>query len=87
MSSTSHSEIQVLPGTGPQVVSQPYANKYCDRAEEPGQPSPPHERRPRPPRGCWTLAVFTVLCMAVALGAGLGAGLAIHRKSNPTTYV
>ena len=85
MSTTSHSDIQVLPGIGPQVASQPYADHYCDRAEESGhQPSPPPERKPSPPRGYWTLAVFTVLCMAVALGAGVGAGLAIHRKSNPT---
>lgn len=83
MSTTSDSGMEVVPDTGPQVASQPYADKYCEKAEESGHLSS-HERKPSPLRGCWTLAVFTVLCIAVALGAGLGAGLAIHRKSNPT---
>ena len=83
--------MEVLPDTGPQVAYH-NADKYFDRAEgsshvsssQPSSSQAQLNRKPSPHKACWALAVVTVLCMTVALGAGLGAGLAIHRKSNPT---
>ena len=87
--------MEVWSDTGLHVAPQRYADKYCDRVQESGhlssgQPSPPQvqlDRKSSPSKAYWALAVFTVLCMAVALGAGLGAGLALHRKPNSSTQV
>ncbi|KAM0798564.1 hypothetical protein BDR22DRAFT_823245 [Usnea florida] len=94
MDSTPHSGMEVLPDTGPQVAHH-NADKFFDRAEgsshvsssQPSSPQAQLDRKPSLHKACWTLAVVTVLCMTVALGAGLGAGLAIRRKSNPTNVV
>lgn len=94
MSETRHSGLEVTPDTGPQIIPQPDADLYYNGPEESHEHTPDQLHHLNPPslrspgnkrshKVVWALAVITSLCIAGALGAGLGAGLAVHRKSNP----
>ena len=90
--SNSQAGIEVVPDTGPEIAPQPDANRYYTGSEAshgladtPDPPLHPSIGTRGPQRALWALAVITVLCVAVALGAGLGAGLAIHYKSHEST--
>lgn len=83
--------MEVVTDTGPQVAPRPDADNYYTEPEEPHscpseQPNPPilqsvgsHGKH----KALWTLGIITVLCTAVALGAGLGVGLANHHEPKP----
>lgn len=95
MNKTKQSGMEVVSDTGPQIPPTPDAKKYYAGPEkshdhapnEPILPLLPSTGNHSPHKAFWTFAVITVLCMAVASGAGLGAGLATHRKSNSLVYV
>ena len=82
--------LEVQPSTMPETAHQPYGDKYFLKAEGPKHPVSRHlnqsdrtqANRQGMSRASLMLAVITVLCVAIALGAGLGTGLAARRKSS-----
>ena len=86
------SGLEVAPGNDPETVGQPDANKYFIQAEQPtdfASNTSLHSGRPDAKSGNWRkiyvlLAVFAIFSLAVAMGAGLGLGLAAQHKSAPS---
>ena len=89
-----HAGLEVRLCTDPEVIAQPDASKYFSEDEEsricsPDQPFDQHvqyspsEGRDRSCRkACWGFTLMTVLCLTVALGAGVGTGLAAQVSSS-----
>lgn len=92
MGETIHSGLEVAPCTDPEVTAQPDANKYCVKAVErkeysfdrPVQSGRSDAKNQSWSKAFWVLALIAVLCLAVALGAGLGVGLAAQHRSTPS---
>ena len=84
--------LEVAPGNDPEIIAQPDANIYFVQAEQPtdfASDTSLHSGRPDARSGNWRkilvlLAVFAISSLAVAMGAGLGVGLAARHKSAPS---
>ena len=89
MNRMTESGLEVSPHTGPEVLSQPYRDKYYMRGGAanriisvlPDQ-SGVTQKSQGQSRVIWVLAVIAVILLAAAIGAGLGAGLAAKHKSS-----
>lgn len=83
------SGLEVKPSTGPEYAPQPEEYKYYLGGGAPthavfGQPHQ-HQfqaKKPGPSKAFLWLATTAIICLALALDAGLGAGLAIRHKSS-----
>ncbi len=88
MDDTVQCGMEVRPGADPELIAQPYQDKYFLEAEElrrhssiqSVQSGPSDRRSQKWTKTFWGLALVTVLCLAVGLGAGLGTGLAARHK-------
>lgn len=86
--------MEVEVSTGLQVVPQPDENTYHMSGGPPDHPVFAHLDQSDPlqaksqgrPRAIWVLAGIAALCLVVALGAGLGIGLATQHKSSSSRY-
>ena len=81
--------LEVTSHNGPQIVAQPDENKYCTTASESnkillsqGDEKIHPVSNKSQNKAFWALAVIAILCLAAAIGAGLGAGLASKHKSS-----
>lgn len=92
MGEITESGLEVAPYSGLEITGQPDANKYFIKAEEaknysidqPIQSGYSDARSQDWRKAFWVLALVAVLCLVVALGAGLGVGLAAqHRPNSP----
>ena len=80
--------LEVRPRADPETIPQPYPDKYFLEAEElrkrswnqSVQSGPSDRRSQKWRKAFWGLALITVVCLAVGLGAGLGTGLAARHK-------
>ena len=92
MSEEIQSGLEVAPGNDPEIIAQPDANKYFINAERPKtfasdtflQSSPPDARSREVRELFFLLALFAILSLVVAVGAGLGVGLAARHKPAPS---
>ena len=90
MDRASESGLQIEIATGPEIAVQPYPEKYNTIRGSASQPYSSHtDTSVQPPRksqsrfkNVWILAIIGFICLAVAIGAGLGAGLAAQHKSS-----
>ena len=84
--------LEVAPPTCLEVSPQPHENKYyvpggvsgntvVDRIDRSGLPQAGSVAKFKPTR---TLVGIGVICLAAALGTGLGAGVAIRSSSRPS---
>lgn len=85
--------LEVQPSTCPQVAPQPDENMYYigggalkdsvldQRLDQASQSQVGSLDRFKP---FWTLGGISVICLAVALGIGLGAGVTARYKSRPS---
>ena len=85
--------LEVTPWNDPEVIAQPDANKHFIKAEQsngcasnkPLRPDRSDARNRDWRKVFVVLAMFAVLSLAAAVGAGLGVGLAAQHKSAPLT--
>ena len=90
MDRAAESGLEVKLATSPEVVDQPYTEKYNTTSEATSQPYSSHtdpsiqSHRKSQSRfnKVWILTITGFICIAVAIGAGLGAGLAAQHKSS-----
>ena len=90
MNRAAESGLEVEPSTSPEVVNQRYTDKYYTTIKATSQPYSSHKdtsvqsyRKSQSRfKNVWILAIIAFICLAVAIGAGLGAGLAAQHKSN-----
>lgn len=81
--------LEVTPHNDPEIVAQPDENKYCTTASDSNKIWLSHADEKIHPiskisqnKAFRALAVIAILCLAAAIGAGLGAGLATKHKSS-----
>ena len=87
------SGLEVKPATSPEIINQPYPEKYNTTSEATSQPYPSHKNTSVQSHkksqsrfsNVWILAIIGFICLAVAIGAGLGTGLAAQHKSSSST--
>ena len=84
------SGLEVEISTSPEVIIQPYTEKYCITSGASSHPisshsntsDQSHRKSQSRYKTVWVLAIIGFICLAVAIGAGLGAGLAAQHKSS-----
>lgn len=82
------SGLEVKPPAGLEVAAQPDGKKYYTGGgesdhpvfREPDQLDQTRARGQGRSRAVWMLAMIAVVCLTIAIGAGLGAGLAAQHK-------
>ena len=82
--------LEVELATSPEIITQPYTEKYNTTSGPTSQSysSPTdtsvqsHRKTQSRFKNVWILAMIGFICLAVAIGAGLGAGLAAQHKSS-----
>ena len=90
MDRAAESGLEVELATGPEVVVQPYTEKYITTSGATSRPysSPTdtsvqsHRKSQSRFKNVLILVIVGFICLAVAIGAGLGAGLADQHKSS-----
>ena len=90
MDRAAESGLEVELATSPEIVNQPYTEKYSTTSGVTSQPysSPTdtsvqsHRKIRSRFKNVWILAIIGFICLAVAIGTGLGAGLAAQHKSS-----
>ena len=86
MKGMAQSGLEVAPHKGPEVVTQPDEAKYFVDSSQPSEIAlgQPHNTTSKIQRNkaLWALAVIGIVCLATALGAGLGVGRANKHVSN-----
>ena len=91
MDRAAESGLEMAPSTRPEVVPQPNGHMYYMGGgapnetlfNQPNQSDQFYQSQAKIPgrsRAIWVLAGIAVVCLAVAIGAGLGAGLAARHK-------
>ena len=83
--------LEVAPPTYPEVTTQP-DDKYYTRGGVINYPilDQSHQAQAKSQshvRGIWVLAIIAIICLAAALGVGLGTGLAAEHKSSSSRFV
>lgn len=92
MNRTAESGLEIKPATEPEVAPQPNEYMYytgggamthtvSDQPNQFDQSHQPQAMGQGRSRAVWVLGIIAVLCLTVAVGAGLGAGLAAQHKS------
>ena len=84
------SGLEIEPTTSPEVAIQPYTDKHYVTGGAPNHPISSHldtsdqttEKVQGRFKTVWILSVIAFICLAVAIGAGLGAGLAARHTSS-----
>ena len=92
MDRASESGLEIEIATGPEIAIQPYPGKYNTISGSASQPYSSHTDTSVQPlrksqsrfKNGWILAIIGFICLAVAIGAGLGTGLAAQHKSSPS---
>ena len=90
MDRAAESGLEVQLAMSPEIVNQPYPEKYNIASEATSQPYSSHintsiqSHRKSQSRfnNVWILVMIGFICLAVAVGAGLGAGLAAQHRSS-----